>query len=615
MKTKTTLLLLVIVVAVAAYIRFYERHTPNTVEARRQAQNVVNFDHDKVDGIVIQNGDDRVELRKQEKRWRLEAPFKDQADSSAIESLLSDLESWQKYDTIAAKELEGDKNRLNEFGVGKAKLRVKLLGKEMPAEILIGKDAALEGKVYVRLENAKDVFLAGKNVRDEVSKKPEEFRDKKLIDLNTAQISRAILKTPSGEMELQKNAEQWAIIRPLRARADAQKVGDLLAQFTTAQIEQFVADDRGDLHPYGLAEPRASITFFTPDDKAGVTLQIGSANEKAKDQVFVRSVARGSVYTLPKKIEDLLNTKPADVRDRHLVRIDTNVLDRLTIEAPGKSKTVLGRAGENWKIVNRDNQPANASEAARLLETLKNEQVTKFVAEVASDLPKYGLDHPQLQLTFSSFASENTAETKAGEHPFSTIAFGRTEGEEVFARVGEEPFIVAVRAKLLENIFADPLQWQELTIFNFKPEEVHRLSVVTDREVSLVRGANHEWAPLAGTGAIEKTNVQSLLNTLTALRAVRWIGATIPPRAFDQPQLVVTFTTTPDDKSLHKLTVGAPTPDGMWLAKTDEREGIFVLNSPDVQALRLALLVSANPSPSGSPPVAPATATPTPAQP
>jgi len=43
-------------------------------------------------------------------------------------------------------------------------------------------------------------------------------------------------------------------VKPLRARADDEKVGDLIAQVTTARIQQFVADDHGDLRPYGLAD-------------------------------------------------------------------------------------------------------------------------------------------------------------------------------------------------------------------------------------------------------------------------------------------------------------------------------------------------------------------------
>ena len=616
MKSKTTLILLVITAAVFAYMFFYERKAPTTEEAKRQAQNVVNFSREKIDGIVIQNGDDKIDLRRRDKKWRLETPIKEQADSSLIENLLLDLESWQKDATIPAKELEADKSKLNEYGLSKPKLRLKLRGKDAPREILFGKDAALEGKMYVRLENSKETFLAAQSIKKEIEKKATEFRDRKLTDLITAQVSRVVLKTATGEMELQKKGDHWEIVKPLRARGDDQKIADLIAQMTTARIQQFVADDRGDLHPYGLAEPRGSITLFAQDDKSagrtdssrgeqGQVLQIGGAAEKEKDQVYVRFSARAFVYTLPKKIEEILNTKPNDVRDRHLVRIDTNILDRITIDAPGKGKTVLARKEENWTIGSRKNAPANSSEVRRLIDTLQNEQVTKFAEEVASDLPKYGLDKPQLQLTFSSFASENTAETKAGERPFATIAFGKVDGDNVYARLGDEPFIVAVRRGLLEQIFTDPLQWQELSIFKFKPEQIHRFSVVTDKELTLVRGANNQWSWLKGTGAIDQVNVQSLLNTLSMLHAVRWVGSTAPQHAFEKPQLVITFTTSPDDKASHKLTVGAAAPDGMWFARVDEREGTFVISNPDFNALRLSLVKPVEPSPAVSASVTP----------
>src|SRR5438445_2960302 len=310
MKSKATLILLVITAAVFAYMFFYERKAPTTEEAKRQAQNVVNFSHDKIDGIVIQNGDDKIDIRRRDKKWRLETPIKDQADSSLIENLLLDLESWQKDATIPAKELEADKNKLNEYGLSKPKLRLKLRGHDAPPEILFGKDAALEGKMYVRLENSKETFLAAQSIKKEIEKKPAEFRDRKLTDLITAQVSRVVLKTATGEMELQKKGDHWEITKPLRARGDDQKIADLIAQVTTARIQQFVADDKGDLHPYGLAEPRGSITLFAQDEKPGApgqSLQIGGVPEKQKDQVYVRFASRGFVYTLPKKIEEVLN--------------------------------------------------------------------------------------------------------------------------------------------------------------------------------------------------------------------------------------------------------------------------------------------------------------------
>lgn len=628
MKSRTTFLLLVITGLLFAYLYFYDKNKPSSAEAQRQAGNVVSLKTDEIEGIVIQNGDQKTELKRYDKKWRLESPVKDQADSMAIENLLSDIESWPKDATITAKEIDADKNGLNEYGLSKPKLRLKLVGAGAPPEILFGKDTALEGKMYVRFDNSKETYVVSQSVRKDVEKKPDDFRDKKLTDLTMSQVARVVVKTRAGEMEMEKKGDHWDLVRPLRARGDDQKIGDLIAQVTTAQIQQFVTDDKGDLNAYGLTEPRGSIILFPESDKTtpnrpdaasgddrGQMLQIGAASDKAKDQVYARFAPRGFVYALPKKIESILEVKPDDLRDRHLARIDRNNLDRLTIEPGGKSKIVLARKDEAWAIASSKNMAANSDEVRRLLDTLADEQVSKFVENVASNLSKYGLDKPSLQLTFSSFASENTAETKAGERSFLTIAFGKTEGENVYARVSEEPFVLAVSRSLLDDIYTDPAQWQSLVIYDFKPEQIHRLTIKTDKEQSLMRGPNNTWKFADGNGQVDQTNIQSLLITLTKLRAVRWVGANIPQSGFDKPLLSLTFTTTPDDKVAQKLTVGGTAGNGMWFARVGDRAGTFVMNNPDLNALRLPLMQTPVPSPtaagsaatapSGSPGVSP----------
>src|SRR5947199_7456925 len=268
MRFRTTLVLFALTAALVVFNKIYETKQPNTEKTNRRAQNVNNFKRDKIDGVVNQNGEERIELKRADKKWRLESPVKDLADGSTVDSLLFDLEDWKKDATISGKEIEADKSRMAEYGVAKAKLRLKLQGANAPPEILFGNNAALEGKTYVRLENSKDVFLAAQSIKNQISKKPEEFRDRKLTDTVATQVTRLSLKTAAGEMELQKQADHWQIVKPLRARADDQKVNDLIAQITTSLIAQLVADDAGDLHLYGLAEPRGTVTIFTGDDKS-----------------------------------------------------------------------------------------------------------------------------------------------------------------------------------------------------------------------------------------------------------------------------------------------------------------------------------------------------------
>ena len=45
---------------------------------------MLNFERENLEGILIQNGDDRVELRRTNDKWRLEEPIKDQTDRAAI---------------------------------------------------------------------------------------------------------------------------------------------------------------------------------------------------------------------------------------------------------------------------------------------------------------------------------------------------------------------------------------------------------------------------------------------------------------------------------------------------------------------------------------------------
>jgi len=152
---------------------------------------------------------------------------------------------------------------------------------------------------------------------------------------------------------------------------------------------------------------------------------------------------------------------------------------------------------------------------------------------------------------------------------------------------------------MLDNVFADPLSWQDLTIFSFKPEQIHKLSLFTDREQSLVRGTNKQWQWVTGSGPINTMNVQSLLNTLASLHATHWV-TNAPAAAFAKSQLVITFTTSPDDKAQHKLTVGDSPPDGTAMARTDESEGTFAISSPDLKNLRAPLVEPATPSPTAS---------------
>jgi len=609
MKLKNTLILLVLAGAIYAFIHFYESGLPGTREAAERRGRVVEFDRDKIAKIAIKTNDTKIEFEKKDGIWFLEKPVKDRADSVAISQLFTTAESLKSDESIPTEKKGGDKDPLKEYGLGSPETRLIFTpdsGK--PIELLFGKDAAVDGKIYVRLEDSRTAHVIGNDLKNQILKKADDFRDHKLTDVLSTQVNKFTLKTAKGEIELEKK-EHWTLTKPFKARGNDQKIGDLIAQAANAQVQSFIAD-ASNLAAFGLQEPRGTVSFVAEGRKEPVVLQIGQPLEKDKEKIYVKLSTRESVLVVPKGLEGLLETKPNDVRDRSLLRVESDIVDRISIEPKDREKIVIARKGESWvrKVGDKD-EPINVAAATRLLGELQSQQVTEFVADIATELPKYGLDQPMVKVTLSSYASENTAETKAGEKPIVSVLLGQTEGDKVYAKLDDEPFVVGVSRALIDFILTDAQQWQELTIFSYKADDITSLEIAREGQptITLERDKDKKWALAKGDGQVNQTNVQSLVNTLAALRSVRWMGAATPEHGLDKPKVTVTFKTT---SGAGKLLIGTETPDHLNHASAEGKPGTFGLSQPDVTAFQLPLIDGAPVAP--TPAAAPAPAPPVP---
>ncbi len=563
MKSRSTLLLLLLAGGIFAYIKFVDSNRLSTLDAQREAKKVVSLDRDKINSVTIKSAEGTIELRKRDNDvWMLEAPVKDRASSMVIAGLFTTAE-FLNFDAVLGADKPVSKDELKDYGLASSETKVTFGGGEKPVELLFGKDAAIEGKLYVKLADDKKVFVISNELKKQITKRADEFRDRKLTDL------------------------------------------------TTAQIASFVADS-ANLAAYGLQEPRGTVSLFSEGIDKPTVLQIGAHPKDEADKIYARLSTRESVVVLPKSVEALLDTKPNDLRDKSLLRVESDIVDRITIEGASHEKIVLARSAESWVRKAERDLPVNVAEAARLLTDLQNTQVASFEADVATDLPKYGLDQPTVKVTLSSYASENTPETKAGERPIVTVLFGKVEGDKVYAKLDEEPFIVSLSKSILDTIHTDPIQWQELAIYKMKPEEITAIEVTREGQppVALEREKD-KWKLAKGDGSLNQINAQSLVNTLATLRAVRWNGAAKPEDGLDKPTVIVTFETSANVSG--KLTVGAKSADEMWNSTAGGLTGVFAMSKPDEEALVLPLVdkPAAPPPPAQPAPAAPdAAATP-----
>lgn len=651
MNWKPTLVLLVIAAAFYAFFNFYENKQPGTRELGQNAGVVFAYDRNQVDGLVVTDHDTKIDLHRGESNhWNMRAPVADRADGPLIEEVMTDLESMRKVDTITASFLS--KTKLADYGLQTPREKLAVTdNKGKTTEFLFGNETAIEGKVYLQVTGGGDVFVVNDDLKKLLQKDVNSWRDHRLTNLIATDVTKLVVKNPAGEIELQRDADHWKLVKPLAARADDAKVNDLVSQVATLNIKSFVADDKADAGSYGLAEPRGTVTLFTAKDPKGVELMIGGSpadlakptpspapavspaatpDAKLADTVYARMPARQSIYAVPNTINAFVTLKPTDLRDRHLVRLNPDTVDRIKLAPAGRAPFTLGRKDKVWTILGATPaQPVDAAAPDRLMQSLGNATVTDFVTDSASDLAKYGLDKPTLQVTFSSFASENTAESNAGEKPLATVAFGKTDGANVFARLEDEPFVVSVPQTLLTDIPADPLAWQPVTIFQADPDKVTSLEIkANDRpDLALTRPEKGAWTVAnKATGTLDASKAQSVAGVLARLRAVRWVGAAKPEFGLDAPVETLTFATSGDSKINGRLLLGKATPDSLHYAQADGKQGAFLINQPDYEVLTgplvplpmPALAVAPAPAPAATPtptptPMPTATAEPTPA--
>jgi hypothetical protein len=617
-KFRSTLILIIIGIGFLFYIKFFDDRFAGTEDLPQTTA----LDRAGLDAFSIRNSEGVIEFKRTDGVWNVESPVKDRADDEALTALFTTLEGLDlDLRRVALQKGRDTKEVLKELGLTKGEVSIKLAGKKN-MELLVGKDSAVEGRVYARIEGSDMPYVMSAELRKQIAKGVKDWRDRKLIGVSTAEITKVVLKTAKGEIEAERKNANWSLVRPLKARADNQKIGDLIASATAPRIEDFLSDVK-DLSSFGLTEPRAVISLHVEGTREPIVLQIGGvkdvkrndkkdgADEKgATASVYAKASTREGVVLVPASIESLILTQPNDLRDTRLIRVQQDIVDRITLESGG-SKIVIGRSGEDWKrkVDGKPDEPINSPAANKLLNDLTNAKSIRFVEDVGSDLKRYGLDQPSAAATLSSYSTEGTPESSPGDKPIARVVFGREENGLVFAKLDDEPFIVAVNKSLTEALWADPLQWQDLKVYDFNRNDVVKIDVTRPGQpaVSFALDKEKAWRLAKGDGEVNQAAVQSMVNTLSGLRAVRWAGKSkLAEHGLDKPSVVVQFAMA--DGKVGKLSVGSANAELLRHATAEGKAGTFLMNAPDVTALEAVFVEtqkasssqSVNPAPSAT---------------
>ena len=443
--------------ALAAII-FLSIYEPLTQGAReRQAADrsglVLAFDPAAVEEIRIVSGETSFALKRRGNRWQFAHKSKDRVDASQVWALLGAAADLRYLDRIEAREFRKDSD-WSPYGLRNPKRAIEFVNGGT-VSLYLGKDAAGEGRIYVRTGKSRDVYIVEDKLLKLAFRDSGAFRDPRLTDLSPQQIDRVVIRRPAGEIELVQDASGWRIAKPLHARGDEKRIEEYLNRLLGLRILEFVAEDSGDLSEYGIAGGRNEISFFAEGSDRQQTLRFGTSRPGS---LFGQFTARDSVYRLPEVAAELLTATPDTFRDRRLLPVNLDMVDRIRLRAAGR-ELAFARSGDDWTILGDGSKRASAAAIRTLADAVSTAQVSAYRTLAGEPLEKFGLLDPSLRIEFLSVLSENTPEAEAGEQVIASLSFGKVEGDSVYARVGDAPEACTVPAQILTAIPSDPAAW------------------------------------------------------------------------------------------------------------------------------------------------------------
>lgn len=430
-----TILLVLLTAAVAVFLFVFEPRFKSTREREAGRDYVLNFNPSDIRGIRIVSGNDGFELSFKDDSWRVGPKPRDYASLQKVSELLQAAGNLRVLDVIPANRMGG--HDLDDFGLDKPKSEIDLVG-DGEETIYFGKEAAGDGRVYVRRGDSNDIFIVGDELQQLAFRSAQDFRDRRLTNLTADRIEKFTIRRGGSELVLQRGGAGWEIVRPLHVKADDTAVEKLLGEMLGLKIEEFVADEANDLTAYGLAEPRAELILDVDGDTRPVALRIGTPVEGGR--VLAQYTARDSVYHLPGKAWETLQIRPEDLRDRRVARLNIDTVDAIRFD-DGKTETIYERAGDGWKAGKETLSDADISRRASMLADAK---VTEYLPATDENLRRTGLDKPVMRIFFDAWLSENTPETTAGRHPVLALSVGRQEAGKTYLRVNDDPEICVV---------------------------------------------------------------------------------------------------------------------------------------------------------------------------
>ncbi len=597
MRFRTTLILLLMVAVVGAYLWYVDRYQPSTAERHLVEKRIFKtFDQDKVAGlriIVAQRTNEFGAITNREEfvitrdvaGWNVSTPVSFPADDAKIRAILDQVKkldlqrqisgtNYTQLDRAAAGLTEPD--IIAEFDVLDTNLILHL-----------GFDVPSQWAVYVEVPGRAEAYFAPHEFKEALRLTTDsgvnDVRRRAVFNLRAYQVGGLQLERPDGTLELQRgNDTTWRVIQPTADAADHKQIETLLGNLEKLSVATFCDP------PATFGTPRLTLTVV--QGTTSQRLQIGdevSGPDDYEDEQGLRPkslyLARRGEYpqffTVKKSaIAPLL--RPFDtLRDQRLfVTYDYHDPLRL-IQTVGDDTLECARETD-WQITGVDSPLIDAAKVADYVYAWLDLPVTNFAAGATA---RAALSNVWLRLVVTC---------KDIEQPLS-LALSAPRGPWCYAERSPGVYVAVAHATVAAQLATNELPFLTGELLDLPVARITALdATLPDWSGKLIKNSN-QWVLIRADAVTSlQDDLEVTLKTVLPVPVLRWV-AKVPLAALAQYGLATPaqrYRVETERGDQAELCIGAATPDGFFAMITGQPY-VGVVDAEVVQ--KLADLVQA----------------------
>lgn len=612
MKTKTTIILLVIAVIFGAYLYFFEQHQPGTDDLAQLQKRIITLDPKEITKVEIrqENQPYPITVEKTEPDyWKMSSPVSTRAEQALIDDICREVSTLEKKEVITS-------TNLTVYGLDKPRATALLSTKDKTVLVKVGKDAPMDLGTYIQVAVvpasqaisptaplAAPAYVVVKWAVDKISKPLFDFRYKKLFDAGDIyKIQKVLFRyANTNEMEIIRAGDAWSITRPVADKCDKNKVQDLLNALNDARISAFEEDNSTNFAKYGLMPPELMLTISYPNPHgAGLPEQteillLGKKTVTDATKYYGMRQGVPTVFTIDTTLANRMMLNPDEMRTKKIFELDKDKLTKISIKHGSRQLAELTADKNAWKFTYPPAAEFAADAVKSFAEKLNDTNIETFVAGSDTNPANFGLAEP-----FNGLSVSWTADNKE-----TTARFGfGADPKYVYLSLSDSPRIVGLDKSIYEYLRRGSINFRTRNLLNLTPDKVKRITVEqAGAKVIYEQEKLQEWKQLSGTdtaGAspvgikMENTaDINSLRNAMCYLSAIDYAADqpdTVSPFGLDAPQVVVMMESEPAETGkpaiIKVLRVGKKDDKGQYYGMLTDEPVIFYINQSFIESLQ-----------------------------